>query len=125
MELKRDWRQMAIGIALILYGLLFLAERINALPPWALEFRWWPLIVLVIGLSKLIQPRTANDIGSSVTMTFLGLWFLVVANDWFGLTWRNSWPLALVAAGSGMVVRSMAAYWLPDRLRAMKEDRHA
>jgi hypothetical protein len=125
MGLKPDWRLLAIGVALILYGLLFVAERLDVLPPWALEFRWWPLVVIVIGLSKLIQPRDANEIGSGVQLTFLGLWFLVASNEWFGLSWQNSWPLALVAAGAGMVVRSMAAYWLPDKARALKEDHHA
>jgi hypothetical protein len=32
---------------------------------------------------------------------------------WYGLTWRNSWPLALVAVGAGIVVRALAGQFLP------------
>ena len=126
MEFKPDWRHVVIGAALIGYGMLFLAERVGVLPAWAEDFRWWPLIVIVIGVSKLIQPRGAESLGSAVTLTFLGLWFLVVANDWFGLTWRNSWPLALIAAGAGMIVRSLAGHWIPDKpVPVWKEENRA
>lgn len=125
MGLERDWRRLIWGVVLMLYGGLFLADRAGLLPPWAQEFRWWPLIVVTIGLSKFILPRSADDVGSAVTITMLGVWFLFVANEWFGLEWQNSWPLALVAAGAGMVVRSLAGYWLPDSPRTAKEERHA
>jgi len=124
MGLERDWRRLIWGVVLMLYGGLFLADRSGSLPPWAQEFRWWPLIVITIGLSKLILPRSANEIGSCVTTTLLGLWFLFAANEWFGFTFQNSWPLALVAAGAGMVARSLAGYWLPDRYRITKEERN-
>ncbi len=123
MGLERDWRRMIWGVVLMLYGGLFLMDRSGMLPPWAQEFRWWPLIVITIGLSKFIFPRSADDVGSAVTTTMLGMWFLVVANEWFGLEWQNSWPLALVAAGAGMVVRSLAGYWLPDQHVRVKEQR--
>jgi len=127
MELERDWRRMIWGVVLMLYGGLFFADRFGLLPLWAQEFRWWPLIVITIGLSKLILPRSADEIGSCVTLTLIGVWFLFVANEWFGLEWQSSWPLALVAAGAGMVARSLAGYWLPDRyrVRVAKEERHA
>ena len=124
MELERDWRRLIWGVVLMMYGGLFIADRLELLPPWAQEFQWWPLIVITIGLSKFILPRSADEVGSGVQLTLLGMWFLVAANEWFGLEWQNSWPLALVAAGAGMVVRSLAGNWLPDRRRP-KEERHA
>ena len=124
MGLGRDWRRLIWGVVLMLYGGLFIAERFGVLPPWAIEFRWWPLIVITIGLSKFILPRSADDVGSGVTLTMLGMWFLLVSNEWFGLDWMNSWPLALVAAGAGMVVRSLAGFWLPDQKRIVKEERN-
>ena len=124
MGLGRDWRRLVWGVVLMLYGGLFLADRFGLLPPWAQEFRWWPLIVITVGLSKFILPRSADDVGSGVTLTMLGMWFLLVSNEWLGLDWMNSWPLALVAAGAGMVVRSLAGYWLPDQKRIMKEERN-
>ena len=78
MGLGRDWRRLIWGVVLMLYGGLFLADYFGLLPQWAQEFRWWPLIVITIGLSKLILPRSANEIGICVQVTLLGLWFLFV-----------------------------------------------
>ena len=125
MEVERNWRRLLWGVVLMLFGVLFLAERFGVMPPWTMELEWWPLIVIGLGLIKLIQPRRARDIGSSVMLTLMGLWFLAVSNDWYGLTWHNSWPLSLVAAGASMVAQSLAARWLPDTFWTPKENRHA
>jgi hypothetical protein len=34
----------------------------------------------------------------------LAAWFFAVTFDWGGLTYANSWPLALVAIGVGVVI---------------------
>jgi hypothetical protein len=125
MDEDRNWSRIMWGVLLILLGTLLLLERIGLLPEWAWHFRWWALIVVVIGLGMLIQPRHAERVGSGVTFILLGAWFLLVSNDHFGLTWRNSWPLALVAAGAGTIARSVAARWLPDKRCLPKEERHA
>src|SRR5262245_32920287 len=112
---ERNWARIFWGLALILVGAMFTFDRLGWLPKWGWTFTWWPLIVIALGLARLIQPRTASDVGSGVSTSLMGMWFLLVTGDILGLTWRNSWPLALVAVGAGTVARALAAYWLPDR----------
>src|SRR5437899_2650381 len=114
MDVERDWGRLGWGLLLMLLGALFMLERYGWIPEWS-SFHWWPLIVMFIGLWRLIRPTRARHVGSGVTLLLLGGWFLAASNDWHGLDWHNSWPLALVAVGAGMVARAIAARWLPDR----------
>jgi hypothetical protein len=39
----------------------------------------------------------------------------MVESHWHGLTWGNSWPLALAAIGVGIVTHAIAGLFLPER----------
>ena len=54
-------------------------------------------------------PHSAKKLGGGVTIALLGCWFWIASNEWHGFTWLNSWPLALIASGTGMVVHALAA----------------
>jgi hypothetical protein len=110
------------GVTLILLGTLFLLERFGLLPSWAWHFQWWAMLVIAIGIVLLCTPRRADHVGNGVMFVLLGVWFLLVTNHQYGLTWQNSWPLALVATGAGTVARAIAARWLPDRFRFRREE---
>jgi hypothetical protein len=51
------------------------------------------------------------------------LWLVLVTNRMFGLSWYNSWPIALVSAGTGTVAHAIAAHWLPDTRRPRRRRR--
>jgi len=65
---------------------------------------FWPAIFLVIGTAHLFERRP----GAAATMFAFGFWFFAVTFGWFGLTYRNSWPLALIAIGIGAVIRAIS-----------------
>ena len=99
---RRAVRSAVWGVFLVALGTLLLVARFG---PWQLPGFWelWPLLLFVLAAIRLIEGR----VGGAVTMTGLGSWFLAVESNWHGLTWGNSWPLALVAVGLGMVVRAL------------------
>lgn len=100
---------MTAGIVLISIGLLFLADRFDWLdlgPSWS-WWQWWPVILIAVGLAKFLPGHTASDRAGAVFTILLGTWFLAVMNDWYGLSFSNSWPLVLVAIGGSMVARSL------------------
>ena len=98
----RSMKKVVWGIFLIALGGLFLIERFQ---PWGFAGlgEWWPLILIVIGITRLMERR----VGSALTMILLGAWFLAVTSGWLGLTYGNSWSLVLVAVGVGIVVRAL------------------
>ncbi len=96
------------GLTLVAIGVVFLLSQFGLLP---LEF-WrsgWPYLVIALGAIQLVVARSPRRVGSGVMTVLCGLWFLIAQREAYGLTWMNSWPLAFVAIGLGMVARAIAA----------------
>ena len=124
MDVDRNWRRVTWGVILILMGAVLLAEGFGWLPPWASGLAWWPLLVILLAVPRLVSPRRASHVGGALYFVLIGTWLLFAANGWYGLHWRNSWPLALVAAGAAMIARALASRWLPDTRWIIKEEHH-
>jgi hypothetical protein len=99
----RSLKPLIWGLFLIALGGLFLFERFDLMSLHSIG-RYWPVILIMIGISQLTERR----FGSSINYVLSGFWFLAVQLHWYGLTYRNSWPLLLVGIGAGMVVRSLS-----------------
>ena len=96
------------GLTLVAIGVVFLMAQFGFLPH---EF-WrsgWPYLVIGLGTLQLVAARSPRRVGSGVMTVLLGFWFLVAQREMYGLNWMNSWPLAFVAIGMGMVTRAIAA----------------
>jgi hypothetical protein len=119
---RRDRDALVWGVMLIAMGGVFLLMMLGVVPHAAWR-TWWPAFVLVPALGSLVGARDPNSLGSAVTMLGIGGWLLISANDWLGLGWSRSWPLALVAVGLGTVTEALAAQiWQPRGDE--KEDGH-
>ena len=96
------WGFMLIGL-----GGWFLLVMNQMLPEEAWH-TWWPAVVIVAGAMGLAGAREPKSVGSGVTTIGMGTWMLIAVNGWYGLSWTRSWPLALVAAGLGMLAEWLA-----------------
>jgi uncharacterized membrane protein HdeD (DUF308 family) len=104
------------GVFLIAGGALLLLERFGHLhvPAGSL----WPVLLFVVGVAELAERRYS----AAVLFLFLGVAFLACTLGWFGMTYEKSWPLLMVAAGVGMVVRALTG--VGSRRRLDKEADH-
>jgi len=107
------------GIGLVLVGILFLLQYLNVLPFAGLR-HWWPFFPILVGLGHVVSYRNPRRIGNGVSLMLVGGWCFIATNHVLGLTWANSWPLALVASGTGMVVRAIVS-WFMDRGDGVRE----
>lgn len=90
------------GILLIAIGAALLLAQLQMVSLDPLR-RWWPLIVIGIGVIRLFGgPR----------QRWGGYWFIVAGiygaiGEWrlFGLTWAEAWPIFIIAAGVGILIR--------------------
>jgi len=105
---------LAFGLMLVTAGIVLYLEQQNLLPPgfWR---HGWPWIIVVVAGIQIVTARSAHRLGDGVSFGLIGAWLLAVQSHWHGLTYRNSWPLSLAAAGVGIVVHAIAALFMPDR----------
>ena len=89
----RSTKSIIWGLFFIALGGAFLLERFGVVEVPTVG-RLWPLVFVVIGLTHFVERRP----GSALTFILMGAWFMACNEGWFGLDYRNSWPLLLVAA---------------------------
>jgi hypothetical protein len=98
----RETTRTIWGLFLIALGALLLIERFG---PWAIPNirQFWPAVLFALAVIRLTEGRP----GGALIFAGLGTWFFAAEFHWYGLDWGNSWPLALVAVGLGIVVRAL------------------
>jgi hypothetical protein len=101
-DVKRN-KTILWGVFLIALGSVFLLDRFGIVDVSGIG-QLWPLVFVVIAISHLFERRP----GSAVMFLLMSAAFLAVQFDWMGITYRNFWPLLLVAVGAGMVVKAIS-----------------
>ncbi|HSR51189.1 MAG TPA: DUF5668 domain-containing protein [Acidobacteriota bacterium] len=94
------------GLILIALGLALFFDTINL---WEFEdvFRFWPLALVGLGLSKLISPQKDDDRRGGLWLVGIGAWLLVPSLRLFDLGWEDSWPLILIVIGLLIIIQSL------------------
>lgn len=90
--------RVLIGLVLLAAGALLLLENLAGWQvPWG---RWWPVILIVVGISKLVQRNASRWVGAVITA--VGVLFLLDTLDIWGFRigniWRF-WPVILLIVG--------------------------
>lgn len=83
-----------IGLVLIAVGLVLTLDSAGILHTEGLG-RWWPLLLIGVGLVKVRQPREDGQRAAGVAFLMLGGLFQLTSI----LAFRSSWTLLLVACG--------------------------
>jgi hypothetical protein len=103
-ELSYRWRkQLMWGLLLIGFGGAVLLDRLGWFDIDEL-WHYWPLILVVAGINKMIGYPTARDFTSGLWITFLGAWLFANLEGMFGMTFRNSWPFLIIAWGLALIL---------------------
>ncbi len=99
--------RLVAGVILLSFGVLFLLDNFGLVNAGDV-FRYWPLILIGLGLTRLLAPGRREDYVGGVVLLFLGSVFLLRALDvsWFRL--RSIWPLLLVVLGVGLIWRALS-----------------
>lgn len=103
------WRkQVVLGLLMIAIGIIVLLDRmyyIDAGDYW----HYWPLLLVVVGINQTIGYPSPRELGNGVWTIFIGLWLFACFEHLFGLTFRNSWPLFILAWGVKLVFQPLVA----------------
>jgi len=99
-----DGDQIFWGLLLIAAGTFLLLGRLGIGDfSWTLR-KFWPVIIMIIGVSKLFHRRS---IWGGLWMITLGAWLQAVTLHFHGFTYESSWPLLLVILGAGIILRTI------------------
>lgn len=107
------------GLVLIGFGIAFLLDRFDMFEISDL-WHYWPLLLVVVGINKMIGFPTARDFISGLWSAFIGLWLFTVFENMFGLTFYNAWPIPIIFAGIVMIIEP----FIKDRLAPNAELRN-
>ena len=93
-----DRRRLAHGLLLVGLGVLFLAVELGEVA-WRDLKPYWPALVSLVGLTQLFAARHAEEASQGLFGIFLGAWLYASGQGLWGLSYRNSWPVLLLALG--------------------------
>jgi predicted membrane protein len=94
--------QATIGLIAIVFGVLFLLDNLNYVDIHPARF--WPLILIVYGLVRLLLPGTPRNgrLWGGIVL-LVGCLFLLHTLDISDIGFRELWPLLLVIVGASLI----------------------
>lgn len=98
--------QIVLGVIVIGLGLLFLLDNLGFIDV-RYTFRFWPTVLIVFGLLKLSQSRSANGYLLGGMLVLLGVAWTLKHMGIFYMNWDLLWPLLIIAAGVAVVSKSL------------------
>ncbi len=95
--------KLILGLFFTILGVLWTGENLRLLH--ADDFlRYWPVVVVLIGVRKLLDP-TSRVVGAILTIA--GASILGYTAGWVRFTIFDFWPLLLIAFGAVIVARAL------------------
>ena len=109
-EERPNHGRILVGVAIVAVGLVMLIDR-TGLADIHLSGRYWPFILIALGLARMFDPPRRDWRGSRRSggwLLWVGAWGLVSEFHVLGLDYATSWPLLVIGVGIGMVWRACA-----------------
>jgi hypothetical protein len=99
-----DAGELGWGLILIAVGVMFLLDRLDIADFHYVIHHYWPMFLVALGVSKLFSART---VWNGLWLIAVGLWLQISALHLFGMSYGDSWPLLLIAAGACVILRAL------------------
>jgi hypothetical protein len=102
--------QLILGVAVLAVGVVFLLNNLGV-PLAAQALRYWPAALVIVGALKLFRAGNSPAMFGAIIWLAGGSWLLlnnlglITLSFWQAV--RTFWPIALVAAGVSMVLRTL------------------
>ena len=96
----------AIGSLIVLLGIALMLMNMGLIEHVHF-WHFWPLILVVIGLGRLLDPGIGGDRWKGIWLILLGVWFQMVTLNIFGFTYGNSWPVLLIVWGMSLSIHAL------------------
>lgn len=107
---ESDWRRprhpqgVLFGMIIVAVGLVLLLDNLGV-PGFQHLWRFWPVILIVVGASRLLQCRSTGGLIWGLVVAGIGTVFLL-DNLGFSINLGIFWPVILIGFGLSMLLRS-------------------
>jgi hypothetical protein len=98
---------LVVGLILVAVGLLFLLDNFDIIYVGEPITKFWPALVIALGLVRIVQAETPSERRRGFFWTFIGFWLLVSVLHIFGLSFDNSWPILLIGMGINSIWKAV------------------
>jgi hypothetical protein len=107
---------MVIGLAVVAVGVLFLLRNVGIVYFDDL-WQYWPVILIVVGVSKLVNPHRASNVVGGIMIGGVGVVFLLRNLGYiYGDVWPYLWPGIIIAVGLSILVKHLDGPQPPSSL---------
>lgn len=114
-----EWRrQLVWGLVVIAVGVVLFLDNMDLIAVRDL-WHYAPLLLVVVGMNKMVGYPTARHFTTGLWEMMIGLWLFAVFDGSYGLSFANSWPVMVIAAGIKLALEP----WIRSRF-ADSEDSH-
>jgi len=111
---------MVIGLAVIILGLVFLLGNLGLIEVRD-YLRFWPVILILIGLPRALQPPRAPGRMFGFFLIGIGLLLLLDAIAVFDVRFWDFWPIVLILIGFAFLRRSTSSRFRATVLSGSEE----
>ena len=99
-------QRIVFGLVILTVGVLLTLDKLGWIEVANIG-RLWPVFLIVIGLSRFLQPAGEEGRGFGAILIFVGGWWLLYNLDLTDLWLWDYWPLIFVAIGLSILWRAV------------------
>jgi predicted membrane protein len=93
------------GLVLIIVGGLFLLESLHKADAGEIISRYWPVILIAVGLWILFSSGFRNTLSAMILVAVGAIFLLINLGIFEHDVWNYAWPLFIVALGLWLILR--------------------
>ena len=98
------WGAFVLGLGIFLLGVILILDNFGLIDASRLA-PYWPLLLIVVGVSHLVGPSSAGKIGWGLSWIAVGAIILLNNLGVIAVGIGVLWPVVLVILGSNLVFR--------------------
>lgn len=98
--------RMVAGVILVLLGIVYALQSFGVLYAGDV-LRFWPLILVGIGITKVMQARWAEQRTAGLILVAIGVVLLLWTLHFVWFRGRDIWPVLLLLIGGGLIWQAM------------------
>jgi predicted membrane protein len=96
-----------VGLTITLFGVVLVLDRLNLVVANEI-LRFWPGVIIAVGLMVFVRSRRAGGGANGVILTLIGGWLLLNSLGTVRVRfWEMFWPMVLIAIGSALVMQTI------------------